>query len=222
MYSSLDAAIQQAISASLACFHTSILQKIITLSTLWLKWHLNSSNFTLIFVSQSLRHFDLGLHPSLFIPLWKSAGLYCNFSACVLRYAWQNPCIQLIASYFCFLRKYSIAIYLPALHSSIIQQHVGLKSNSSFADGFNTNSLALYFQCITSETDEEPPLKMSNKLFIFIGLYFSTISAGKMNLKLYQTLLIKAHSVLFSHNPALLLSNLKPTTLEIFQECLLC
>ena len=83
MYSSLDSAMQQAIFASLACFHTSILQKIITLSALWLKWHLTSSssiNFTLLFFAfsiQSLRHFPpswLGLCPSLFIPLWKSAG----------------------------------------------------------------------------------------------------------------------------------------------------
>ena len=80
MYSSLDSAMQQAIFASLACFHTSILQKIITLSALWLKWHLTSSssiNFTLFFLFQSNRHFPpswLGLCPSLFIPLWKSAG----------------------------------------------------------------------------------------------------------------------------------------------------
>ena len=139
MYSSLDSAMQQAIFASLACFHTSILQKIITLSALWLKWHLTSSssiNFTLFFLFQSNRHFPpswLGLCPSLFIPLWKSAGpldynllqLFRVRVDNVLRYAWQNAYFQMIASYFCCLRRYSIAIYLPALHSSIIQRDLG-------------------------------------------------------------------------------------------------
>ena len=58
---------------------------------------------------------------------------------------------------------------------------------------------------------------MSNKLFIFVGLYFSTISAGKMNFKLYKIMLIKAHSLPQPYRTAV-----KPTTLEIFQECLLC
>ena len=179
---------------------------------------LNKFHLIFPFSIQSLGHFPpswLGLCPSLFIPLWKSAGpldynllqLFRVRVDNVLRYAWQNAYFEMISSYFCCLRRYSIAIYLPALHSSIIQRDLGLKSKCSCADVFNINSQALYLQCINLETDEDPPQKMSHKLFIFVGLYFSTVSAGRMNFRLYKTMLIKAHSVLFSHNPTLLMSN---------------
>ena len=136
LYTSLDSAIQQAIYASLAGLHTSILQKVITLSALRLKWHLNSSSSItckLIFVFSITPPFwfrtsPQSLYSSLEIRWTIFPGLYCNFSACGLRYAWQNAYFQMIASYFCCLRRYSIAIYLPALHSSIIQRDLGLKS----------------------------------------------------------------------------------------------
>ena len=61
---------------------------------------------------------------------------------------------------------------------------------------------------------------MSNKLFIFVGLYFSTISAGKMNIKTVQNYANKSSfsPVLPQPYPVAV----KPTTLEIFQECVLC
>ena len=141
---------------------------------------LNKFHLIFAFSIQSLCHFPpswLGLCPSLFIPLWKSAGPldynFCNFSAWVLRYAWQNAYFEMISSYFCCLRRYSIAIYLPALHSSIIQRDLGLKSKSSCADVFNINSQPIYLQCINSETDEEPPWRCrTSYLFLldFISL----------------------------------------------------
>ena len=102
---------------------------------------LNKLHLIFVFSSQSLRHFPpswLGLCPSLFIPLWKSAGpldynllqLFRVRVDNVWRYAWQNAYFQMIAGYFCCLRRYSIAIYLPVLHSSIIQRDLGWNPNA--------------------------------------------------------------------------------------------
>ena len=102
---------------------------------------LNKLHLIFAFSIQSLRHFPpswLGLCPSLFIPLWKSAGLL-DYNLLQLfrvrvdnvwRYAWQNAYFQMIAGYFCCLRRYSIAIYLPVLHSSIIQRDLGRNPNA--------------------------------------------------------------------------------------------
>ena len=146
MYSSLDPAIEleQYLPALLVfirryCKNNHLVRLVTEMTSYFLE--LNKLHLIFAFSIRLLPHFPpswLGLCPSLFIPLWKSAGpldynllqLFRVRVDNVWRYAWQNAYFQMIAGYFCCLRRYSIAIYLPVLHSSIIQRDLGWNPNA--------------------------------------------------------------------------------------------